>query len=80
MEDSILHAPSTPSIKDGDWANHWDSWEAWGEEIEGSIKLLSTGIDSLFSAMDSHNQNQADLRNMMDSLNKKMEKTNHPKI
>ena len=59
--------------KQDDWANHWDSWEAWGEEIEGSIKLLSTGIDSLFSAMDSHNQNQVDLRNMMDSLNKKME-------
>ena len=43
--------------KQDDWANHWDSWEAWGEEIEGSIKLLSTGIDSLFSAMESHNRN-----------------------
>ena len=21
--------------KQDDWANHWDSWEAWGEEIEG---------------------------------------------
>ena len=20
--------------KQEDWANHWDSWEAWGEEIE----------------------------------------------
>ena len=66
--------------KQDDWANHWDSWEAWGEEIEGSIKLLSTGIDSLFSAMDSHNQNQEDLRNMMDSLNKKMEEQITPKF
>ena len=66
--------------KQDGWANHWDSWEAWGEEIEGSIKLLSTGVDSLFSAMDSHNQNQADLKNMMDSLNKKMEKQITPKF
>ena len=35
---------------------------------------------TLFSAMDSHNQNQADLRNMMDSLNKKMEKKITPKF
>ena len=43
----------------------WDSWEDWGEEMESSIKLLSTGVDSLLSAMVSFNQ--ADLRNMMDS-------------
>ena len=61
--------------KQEDWANHWDSWEAWGEEIEGSIKLLSTGIDSLFSAMDSHNQNHADLRNIVRRCNVKRAET-----
>ena len=57
----------------------WDSWEDWGEEMEGSIKLLSTGVDTLLSAFDSFNQNQADLKNMIDSLNKKMEKQPTPK-
>ena len=57
----------------------WDSWEDWGKEMEGSIKLLSTGVDTLLSAFDSFNQNQADLKNMIDSLNKKMEKQPTPK-
>ena len=57
----------------------WDSWEDWGKEIEGSIKLLSTGVDSLLSAFNSFNQNQTDLKNMIDSLNKKMEKQPTPK-
>ena len=57
----------------------WDSWEDWGKEIEGSIKLLSTGVDTLLSAFNSFNQNQTDLKNMIDSLNKKMEKQPTPK-
>ena len=57
--------------KDG-WANHWHSWEGWDEEMEGSVKLLSSGIDTLLSAFDSFNQNQTEFGNMMDSLNKKM--------
>ena len=57
----------------------WDSWEDWGKEMEGSIKLLSTGVDTLLSAFDSFNQNQADLKNVIDSLNKKMEKQPTPK-
>ena len=57
----------------------WDSWEDWGKEMEGSIKLLSTGVDTLLSAFDSFNQNQADLKNMIDSLNEKMEKQPTPK-
>ena len=47
--------------------------------MEGSIKLLSTGVDTLLSAFDSLNQNQTDLKNMIDSLNKKMEKQPTPK-
>ena len=66
--------------KQDGWANHWDSWEAWGEEMEGSVKLLSTGVDTLLSAFDSFNQNQADFGNMMDSLNKKMEKQITPEF
>ena len=57
-----------------------DSWEDWGEEMEGSVKLLSTGIDTLLSAFDSFNQNQAEFGNMMDSLNTKMEKQITPKF
>ena len=36
--------------KQDGWTNHWDNWEDWGEEMEGSIKLLSTGVDTLLSA------------------------------
>ena len=57
----------------------WDSWEDRGEEMEGSIRLLSTGVDTLLSAFNSFNQNQTDLKNMIDSLNKKMEKQPTPK-
>ena len=57
----------------------WDSWEDWGEKMEGSIRLLSTGVDTLLSAFNSFNQNQTDLKNMIDSLNKKMEKQHTPK-
>ena len=58
----------------------WDSWEDWGEEMEGSIKLLSTGVDTLLSAFNCFNQNQADFESMMDSLNNKMEKQITPKF
>ena len=70
-----------PELKKQDgWANHLDSWEDWGEEMEGSIRLLSTGVDTLLSAFNSFDQNQADFWSMMDSLNNKMEKHINPKV